>query len=115
MVLADFVRIVLIALFKLRSSVKPYNPVLTKPSVSDLVVLEGAFSTATLEVVPSLLLHSKRFESIYDRKFRASLPRITTTQRDAISSPLEGLEIYNTTTHTKDYFNGTVWKQCATV
>lgn len=43
------------------------------------------------------------------------LPRMTTTQRDAISSPAEGLEIYNTTTHTKDFYNGTAWKQIAGV
>lgn len=38
------------------------------------------------------------------------IPRMTTTQRDAISSPAEGLKIYNLTTHTEDFYNGTVWK-----
>jgi hypothetical protein len=42
------------------------------------------------------------------------LPRMTTAQRDAITSPAEGLEIYNLTTHTKDFFNGTVWKTILT-
>lgn len=42
------------------------------------------------------------------------LPRMTTTQRDAITSPAEGLEIYNLTTHTKDFYNGTVWKTITT-
>lgn len=41
-------------------------------------------------------------------------PRMTTTQRDAIVSPAEGLEIYNLTTHTKDFYNGTVWKTITT-
>ena len=36
-------------------------------------------------------------------------PRMTTIQRDAIASPAAGLEIYNTTTNTKNYFNGTTW------
>lgn len=36
-------------------------------------------------------------------------PRMTTTQRDAISSPATGLSLYNTTTNTPDYFNGTSW------
>ncbi len=36
-------------------------------------------------------------------------PRMTTTQRDAIASPATGLEIYNTTTNTKNVFNGTAW------
>lgn len=36
-------------------------------------------------------------------------PRMTTTQRDGISTPATGLEIYNTTTNTIDYFNGSIW------
>ncbi len=36
-------------------------------------------------------------------------PRMTTTQRDAISTPATGLSIYNTTTNTEDYYNGTSW------
>ena len=38
------------------------------------------------------------------------LPRMTTTQRDAISSPATGLEIYNTTTNRKEVYNGTIWR-----
>lgn len=37
------------------------------------------------------------------------MPRMTTTQRDAISSPATGLYIYNTTTNEPNYFNGSVW------
>jgi hypothetical protein len=36
-------------------------------------------------------------------------PRMTTTQRDAIATPATGLSIYNTTTNTEDYYNGTAW------
>jgi hypothetical protein len=36
-------------------------------------------------------------------------PRMTTVQRDAIANPATGLQIYNTTTNTKDYFNGSAW------
>lgn len=36
-------------------------------------------------------------------------PRMTTVQRDAISSPAEGLTIYNTTLHALEFFNGTEW------
>jgi len=36
-------------------------------------------------------------------------PRMTTIERDAIVSPATGLEIYNTTTNTKNVFNGTSW------
>lgn len=36
-------------------------------------------------------------------------PRMTTTQRDAISSPSEGLTIYNLSTHELQFWNGTAW------
>jgi hypothetical protein len=37
------------------------------------------------------------------------LPRMTTTQRNAIASPATGLSVYNTTTNSNDYYNGTYW------
>ena len=36
-------------------------------------------------------------------------PRMTTTQRDAISSPATGLTIYNTTTNALNVYNGSSW------
>ncbi len=36
-------------------------------------------------------------------------PRMTTTERDAIATPAEGLVIYNSTTQVLNFFNGTVW------
>ncbi|MCZ2338180.1 MAG: hypothetical protein LC127_08250, partial [Chitinophagales bacterium] len=36
-------------------------------------------------------------------------PRMTTTQRDAISSPAAGLMIYNTTTNKHQGYNGSTW------
>lgn len=39
----------------------------------------------------------------------ALIPRMTTTQRNAISSPSTGLEIFNTTTNRKEFYNGTYW------
>lgn len=37
------------------------------------------------------------------------IPRMTTTQRDAISSPATSLLIFNITTNQYEYFEGTVW------
>lgn len=37
-------------------------------------------------------------------------PRMTTSQRNSISSPAEGLVIFNTDENTLNVFNGTVWK-----
>src|SRR4030042_2387705 len=36
-------------------------------------------------------------------------PRMTTTERDAIPSPTEGMVIYNITTHVLDHYNGSAW------
>lgn len=37
------------------------------------------------------------------------LPRMTTTQKNAIINPSEGLEVYDLTLHQKSYYNGLVW------
>lgn len=42
-------------------------------------------------------------------------PRMTSTQRTAISSPAEGLIVYDTTSHVPYVFNGTGWKLIYTV
>lgn len=39
------------------------------------------------------------------------MPRMTNTQRDAISSPATGLMIYNTTTGAQETYNGTRWQR----
>ncbi len=36
-------------------------------------------------------------------------PRMTTVQRDAIASPVAGLQVYNTTTNALNVYNGTAW------
>jgi hypothetical protein len=38
-------------------------------------------------------------------------PRMTTTQRDAISSPVAGLLIFNTTTSKMNYYDGSAWQE----
>jgi|GEM_PF-5789447 len=38
------------------------------------------------------------------------IPRLTTTQRATITTPAIGLQIYNTTTNTLEFYNGTVWQ-----
>ena len=42
-------------------------------------------------------------------------PRMTNAQMNAISSPAEGLQVYDTTNHVLCFYNGTVWKVIATV
>ena len=43
------------------------------------------------------------------------LPRMTTTEILAISSPAEGLMVYNTTTHRLNIYNGSAWQFIAGV
>lgn len=38
------------------------------------------------------------------------IPSMSQAQRDAIISPATGLQVYNTTSNTMDYFNGTTWE-----
>ncbi|MCC6600364.1 MAG: fibrobacter succinogenes major paralogous domain-containing protein [Crocinitomicaceae bacterium] len=38
-------------------------------------------------------------------------PRMSTSERDAMVSPAEGLRIYNTTTKCENFFNGTSWRE----
>ncbi len=42
------------------------------------------------------------------------LPRMTTVQRDAIASPATGLQIFNTTTNSVEFYNGTSWVSSGT-
>lgn len=37
------------------------------------------------------------------------IPRMITAQRDAITSPAAGLQVYNTSTNALEYWNGSVW------
>src|SRR5690349_4204876 len=41
----------------------------------------------------------------------ALLPRMTTTQQNAISTPATGLMVYNTSNNLQSVYNGTVWQQ----
>lgn len=51
----------------------------------------------------------------YDSTTRGFLmPRMTTTQRNALPSPATMLMIENVTTHTIDYYDGSAWQQIGT-
>lgn len=42
-------------------------------------------------------------------------PRMTSTQRDAIASPVAGLVIYNSTTNKLNFYNGSAWEAVTSV
>lgn len=69
------------------------SPTATVPAV--LVSDQGAGPGAALEVTSTTR--------------GVLLPRLTTTQRTAITTPPEGMEIYNTTLKRKEIYNGTHW------
>lgn len=46
--------------------------------------------------------------------FALTPPKLTTTQQNALVAT-EGMVIYNTTDHTLAFYNGTAWKEVATV
>lgn len=43
------------------------------------------------------------------------LPRMTTTQKNAIASPAEGLEVYDSTLKKKCFYNGTAWETITSI
>lgn len=49
------------------------------------------------------------FEMSSTSKASIPWPRMTTAQRNAIPNPVEGMAVWNLTTHAPSYFNGTVW------
>jgi hypothetical protein len=64
--------------------------------------LLGAASTTDVPVSSALLELKSTTKGLL-------LPRLTTAERDAISSPAEGLVIYNSTTKVMNFYNGTSW------
>jgi hypothetical protein len=65
-----------------------------------------SLGTSTLDTSAALAISSTTQGLLF--------PRMTTTQRDAISSPAEGLLVYNTSNQTVDYRNATVWAAVGT-
>lgn len=76
----------------------------------------GAFRNQVLVEEYSTANEVQEASSLFEVKSTvkgALLPRMTTTQRDAIGTPATGLEIYNTTTNRKEVYNGTFWQGMA--
>jgi uncharacterized protein (TIGR02145 family) len=74
---------------------------------------QGAYAQVKVGVNPTTINSSAIFEMESTNK-GILFPRMTTTQRNAITSPATGLLIYNTTTNCMEYFNGTGWLNTCT-
>lgn len=70
-------------------------------------IFNGAIGIGEIPAVNSL------FDVQSTTKGSLPFPRMTNTQRDALSAS-EGLTIYSLTDHTIEFFNGSVWKQLTT-
>ena len=99
-----------------RFSIQPYGAELTigrtagMPNTYKLEVNGGSYFKDNLSIGASSIDASAKLQ-IDSTTQGALLPRMTTTQRDAIASPATGLLIFNTTTKKLDYYSGTAWGQ----
>jgi hypothetical protein len=83
-------------------------------SVSGAVTLGGAVTGATGIGIGTSAVNGKAVLDVVSTTKGFLPPRMTTAQRDAISSPTTGLVIYNTSTNALSFFNGTAWQEAAT-
>jgi hypothetical protein len=72
---------------------------------------EGVYNFANQLGIGNITPHSSAILDIASTNKGVLLPRMTTSQINAISTPAEGLEVYNTTLKKKCFFNGTAWQQ----
>lgn len=83
-----------------------YTDLFAGTSSTDVIVVAGG---ATSNVGIGALGHSSAILDITSTNRGFGLPSMTTAQRDAISSPRAGLQIYNTDTDFINYYNGISW------
>lgn len=74
------------------------------PAPADGAIIEGTVGIGTS--TPD----SKAVLDVNSTTKGVLVPRMSTTERDAITSPTNGLLIYNTTTNQFNYYNGTAWQ-----
>lgn len=63
-----------------------------------------------VEASVSIAPNASAILDIYSTTQGLGLPAMTTTQRNAVSSPRAGLAIYNSTTNKINFYNGTAWE-----
>jgi hypothetical protein len=94
-----------------------YGGGVRQTAASNTLLVSGAlFADAATEVSNSIIYGVMAASPLAQRLMLNAVVKflsMTTAQRDALSNPVEGWMIYNTTTHTIDFYNGTAWKQIA--
>ena len=87
-----------------------------KKNLFSLLLLVGISATAQVKIGnnPTVIGSASLLE--LESTTRGFLPpRMTTAERTAITSPSTGLQVYDTTTNSNWYFNGTIWVQSASM
>lgn len=85
---------------------KQHGAIIIRDSLADIAATTPShgFHVGSTDDVPSAIL------AVTSTTKGMLLPRMTTTQRDAIISPATSLLIYNTTTGTVQMYTGSVWQ-----
>ncbi|MBI3419887.1 MAG: hypothetical protein HY053_07135 [Proteobacteria bacterium] len=77
----------------------------TDTNISIILTPKGAGTVGIGTATPA----ASALVDIYSTTKGLLPPRVTTAQRDAISSPATGLTVYNTTTNKLNVYNGSAW------
>lgn len=109
--------------FSLHSRTSPFTQTMglystaTEVNFYDNVTSSNAMEFGTLGNVlmgTTTDLASSRFTVASTTQGSIPAPSMTTTQQNAISSPHEGLRVYDNVLHTPAYYNGTAWVDLST-
>jgi len=82
-----------------RISFKSWGNMVCNVSDNGVAIVQGSYTANVASSILELTSTTKGFLP----------PRMTTTQRDNIATPAEGLVIYNTTTQVLNFYNGSAW------
>lgn len=84
------------------------------PSAMAQLTIDNAVITDSQSIGITTTANAKSVLDINSTTKGVLPPRMTGTQRDAISTPPEALALYNTSTHYLNFWNGSAWKQPVT-
>ena len=79
-------------------------------TASGTLTVAGLFSASAGAVVGAASLTSCALLEVVSTTKGFLFPKHTTTQRDAVASPVAGLAVYNTTTNKLNFYNGSAWE-----
>ena len=88
-----------------------YNPTLT--FTTGLTHLAWRNTSGSVLIGGTTLTNANTIVDIQSVTQGFALPRMTDTQRNAITSPYNGLQIHSTTSNRPNWHNGTAWQEAA--